>query len=326
MNATRRRFITQTVAMSVVGCSDALAQQPQYPTHPVKIIVPLPAGSGPDLRHRLIGQYLGQLWGQQTIVENRPGGGGLIATRAALAGSPDGYTLLVGLASVYTILPAQNEKLPFDVNSDLIPIGLTSNEGMVIAASPKLGINSLLELIEVAKKKPDELIIGTNPAGSLPHLAAKLFVDVSGAPMRVVPYSTGGTNDAIRDIMGGRVHAVIDGVIALKSGIEAGSLQPLAIMSHEPLRTLPSVPVASNIIPGLTALGWQSLVAPKGTPEPVVRKLTEDLQTVLANPELQRRLLETGSPFQPRSGAALRRFIDDEEKLWWPLVKKYGAT
>jgi tripartite-type tricarboxylate transporter receptor subunit TctC len=318
------RFLKSLVFIVGVMAADSLAaQQAQYPTRPVKLIVPLPAGSGPDLRHRLIGQYLTQVWGQQVVVENRPGGGGLIGTRAALAGDPDGYTLLVGLASVYTILPAQNDKLSFDVNKELIPIGLTSNEGMVIAASSKLDVTTLPELVELAKKRPNELIIGTNPAGSLPHLAAKLFVEVSGAAMAVVPYSTGGTNEAIRDILGGRVQVVIDGMPALKSNIEAGVLTPLAIMSRDPSSDLP---LASQFFPGLTAMGWQALTVRKGTPEAIQSKLTVDLQRVLANPELQKRLLQIGSPFRSLSGTELRSFIEDEEKLWWPVVKKYGAN
>ena len=323
---TKRALLSAIAAAGFGMSAVAPASAQSYPTRPVKIVVPLPAGSAPDIRHRLIAQQLGQLWGQQVIVENRPGGGGAIGTRSALAGEPDGYALLAALASIYTILPAPNEKLPFDVNSDLIPIGLTAVDAMVLASSSKLGINSLPELIALAKKNRDQLIIGTNPVGSFPYLAAKLFVDLTKAPMAVVPYSTGGTNEAIRDIMGGRVHAVIEALPGLKGSLDGGELKALAIMSHEPLPTFPNLPVASGIVPGLTAIGWLALTAPKGTPEAIVRKLTDDLRNVLKNPELQKRLLETGSEFQPLFGAELTRFIQDEEKLWWPLVKKYGVN
>jgi tripartite-type tricarboxylate transporter receptor subunit TctC len=312
------------VAFVVLPLREGTAQDAHYPTRPVKLIVPLPAGSGPDIRHRLIGEHLSQRWGQKIVVENRPGGGGVLGTKAALNNEADGYTLLVGLASVYTILPVQNDKLSFNVNTDLIPIGLTSNEGMVIAASSMLGVESLPELIELAKKRP-QLIIGTNPAGSLPHLTAKLFVDVSGAPMGAVPYSRGGTNEALRDLLGGRVHAVIDGLPALKGALQSGELKALAIMSREPSPALPNIPMASRFIPGLTAMGWQALTVARGTSEPIVRQLSSDLQAVLNNPELNKRLLETGSPFQPLFGAELSTFIQEEEQLWWPLVKKYGA-
>jgi hypothetical protein len=174
-------------------------------------------------------------------------GGGIIGTRAVLGEQPDGYTLLAALASIYMILPAQQENLPFDVNRDMIPIGLTAYEGLVMACSPKLGVNSLAEFIALAKKMPDKLVIGTNPAGSLPHVTAKLFVDLTNTGITVVPYSTGGTADAIRDILGGRVHAVIDGWASLRGGIESKDLTPLAILSPEPSTLLPDLPVAAAI-------------------------------------------------------------------------------
>jgi len=320
---TKRALLSAIAGTAFSSCAIGRASAQTYPTRPVKIIVTLPAGSAPDIRHRLIAQQLTQLWGQQVIVENRPGGGGLIGARALLAGEPDGHTLLAAAASIYTILPAQSEKLPFDVNSDLIPIGLTLREGMVLAASAKLGINSLPELLALAQKNSNQLIIGTNPAGSLPYLAGRLLVDLTKAPMMVVPYSTGGTNEAIRDIMGGRVHAVIEGMTGLKGSIEGGAIKPLAIMAHEPLPTFPNLPTASASVPGLTAVGWLALAAPKGTPDATIGKLTDGLRTVLANPQLQTRLLETGSEFHPLFGAELTRFIRDEQKLWWPLVKKY---
>ena len=312
--------------MAATGVGLAIGQPASaqtYPTRPVKIIVPLPPGSAPDVRHRLIAQALTQLWGQQVIVENRPGGGGIIGTRALLGDQPDGHTLLAALASIYMILPAQHEKLPFDVNTDMIPIGLTAYEGLVMACSPKLGVKSLAEFIALAKKMPDKLVIGTNPAGSLPHITAKLFVDLTKTAIAVVPYSTGGTADAIRDIMGGRVHAVIDGWASLRGAIESKDLTPLAILSPKPVAMLPNLPAAAATVPGFTSIGWQALTARRGTPEPIVRILGDSLRKVLDDPQLQKRLEETGPEFQPMYGAELTRFIQDEQKFWLPLAKKY---
>src|SRR5262249_8399203 len=194
---TKRGLLTATVATGFGLSMAKLAFAQSYPTRPVKLIVPLPAGSAPDVRHRLIAQALTQVWGQQVIVENRPGGGGIIGTRAALGGQPDGHTLPAALASIYMILPAQQEKLPVDVDKDMVPLGLTAYEGLVMACSPKLGVNTLPEFIALANKMPDKLVIGTNPAGSLPHITAKLLVDMTKTAITVVPYSTGGTADAI---------------------------------------------------------------------------------------------------------------------------------
>jgi tripartite-type tricarboxylate transporter receptor subunit TctC len=223
------------------------------------------------------------------------------------------------------ILPAQNENLPFDVNKDMIPIGLTAYEGLVMACSPKLGVKSLAEFIELAKKTPDKLVIGTNPAGSLPHITAKLFVDMTKTAITVVPYATGGTADAIRDILGGRVHAVIDGWASLRGGIESKDLTPLAIMSPNPTAMLPDLPVAAATVPGLTSIGWQALTMRRGTPEPIVRFVTDSLRKVLEDPALQKRLQETGPEFQPLFGAELTRFIESEQKFWLPLAKKYAT-
>jgi tripartite-type tricarboxylate transporter receptor subunit TctC len=322
---TKRELLA---GMAAAGFSLATAQPASaqaYPTRPVKIIVPLPAGSAPDVRHRLIAQALTQLWGQQVIVENRPGGGGIIGTRAMLTEQPDGYTLLAALASIYMILPAQNDKLPFDVNKDMVPIGLTAYEGLVMACSSKLGVKSLADFIALAKKMPDKLVIGTNPAGSLPHITAKLLVDLTKTAIAVVPYSTGGTNDAIRDIMGGRVHAVIDGWASLRGAIESKDLTPLAIMSPKPTASLPNLPAAAATVPGFTSIGWQALTARRGTPEPVVRALGDSLRKVLADPQLQKRLEETGPEFQPLYDAELLKFIEAEQKFWLPLAKKYAA-
>ena len=321
---TKRALLAGMAATGFGLATGQPASAQTYPTRPVKIIVPLPAGSAPDVRHRLIAQALTQLWGQQVIIENRPGGGGIIGTRAMLGEQPDGHTLLAALASIYMILPAQNDKLPFDVNKDMIPIGLTAYEGLVMACSPKLGVNTLAEFIALAKKTPDKLVIGTNPAGSLPHITAKLLVDETKTAIAVVPYSTGGTNDAIRDIMGGRVHAVIDGWASLRGAIESKDLAPLAIMSPKPAAMLPNLPVAAATVPGFNSIGWQALTTRRGTPEPIVRILGESLRKVLADPQLQKRLEETGPEFQPLYDAELLKFIEAEQKFWLPLAKKYA--
>jgi len=321
-----KRALLAGMAAAGFGLPNARPASAQtFPTRPVKMIVPLPAGSAPDVRHRLIAQALTQLWGQQIVVENRPGGGGIIGTRAALAEPPDGHTLFAALASIYMILPAQNDKLPFDVNTDMVPIGLTAYEGLVMAGSPKLGARSLAEFIELAKKMPNQLVIGTNPAGSLPHITARLFVDLTNTAIAVVPYATGGTNDAIRDILGGRVHAVIDGWASLRGGIESKDLTPLAILSPSPVALLPGLPAGVATVPGFTSIGWQALTVRRGTPEPIVRFVTESLRKVLEDPQLQKRLEETGPQFQPLYGAELTRFIESEQKFWLPLAKKYAS-
>src|SRR4029077_15497401 len=183
----------------LINFSPAVAQD-TYPSRPVRIILTLPAGSAPDVRLRVIGNQLTTIWGRQVVIENRPGGAGSLGVQALLAAPADGHTLLATVGSVFTVLPMQPNKVSFDVNRDLIPVALTSNEGMVFAVSPKLGVNNLAEFIALARAQPEKLAIGTNPWGSLPPLAARLFVKLAEAPGTVVPYSTGGTHEAIREI------------------------------------------------------------------------------------------------------------------------------
>jgi tripartite-type tricarboxylate transporter receptor subunit TctC len=194
-----------------------------------------------------------------------------------------------------------------------------------MCCSPKLGVSSLAEFIALAGKMPDKLVIGTNPAGSLPHITAKLFVDLTKTAITVVPYSTGGTADAIRDILGGRVHAVIDGWGSLRGGIESKDLTPLAILSPKPVAMLPGLPVGIATVPGFTSIGWQALTARRGTPEPILRILGQSLRKVLDDPQLQKRLMDTGPEFEPLYDAELTRFIQDEQKFWLPLAKKYST-
>jgi tripartite-type tricarboxylate transporter receptor subunit TctC len=294
-----------------------------YPSHPVRIIVSLPAGSSPDVRTRIVANQLTAILGQQVFIENRPGAGGALGVQAALSSRPDGYTLLSTVASVFTVLPAQKDNLPFNVNRDLVPIATIANEGMAFAVSPKLGVKNLAELIALARAQPDKLAIGTNPAGSLPHLAARLFVKLANAPMIVAP-STGGTNDAIRDILGGRVHAVIEGLPGLKGHLDAGDLKALAIMTKERVASVPDLPTATEAVPGLTAVGWIGIFAPKGTPDAIVQQLATSMREAMNSPEVKTRFAQTGSPFRPLFTSEFARFIESEQKLWWPVVKEAG--
>jgi tripartite-type tricarboxylate transporter receptor subunit TctC len=324
IDMTRTFLAAATLAVMLAGVSIGPAPataQDNYPSRPVRILVTLPAGSGPDIRARIVADQLTKVWGRQVVVENRPGGGGAIGTQAVLSAPADGYTLLVAAASTFTILPVQGSKPPFDVNRDLIPIGLMSNEGMAFAVSPKLGVNTLADVIARAKAEPYKIVIGTNPAGSLPHLAARLFVSLSKAPVTVVP-STGGTNEAVREIMGGRGHAVIESLPGLRPALASGDVKPIAIMTSERLSSAPNLPLATETVPGLIAVGWVALVAPKGTPQAIVEQLSKDLRTAQEAPEIRTRLEQTGTPFRPVYTADLARFIESEQKLWWPVVKE----
>ncbi|HET9607755.1 MAG TPA: tripartite tricarboxylate transporter substrate binding protein [Nitrospira sp.] len=318
---TRRTLLALLCLTAAVA--PAVAQD-QYPSRPVKIILSLPAGSSPDVRTRIVAHELGSIWGRQVVVENRPGGGGIVGAQAALSAPADGYTIFASPGSIFTILPAL-DKLPFNVNRDFVPLGLMSVEGAIVAVSPKLGINTLGELIALANKEPHKVAIGTTSAGSFPHFAGMLLAERSKAPFTVVPYSKGGTVEAIRDILGGRIHAVVEPRPGLVGALDGGQIKALAIMSNERISIMPDLPTALETVPGLTAIGWMGMVAPRGTPEPIVRQLSRDLRKVFEKPEIVAKLAQIGTPFRPLYGAEFARFIEDEQKLWLPMIRQFNA-
>jgi tripartite-type tricarboxylate transporter receptor subunit TctC len=315
------------LVVAVVANPQWAAAQDAYPSRPVRVLLSLPAGSAPDIRMRIVAAQLTTQWGRQVVVESHAGAGGALSVQALLSAPADGYTLLSTVSSVFTVLPAQRgSNLRFDVNRDLVPIALTSAEGMVLAVSSKLGVNSLADFITLAKAQPDKFIIGTNPAGSLPHLAGRLFASLSKAPVTVVPYTTGGTNEAIREILGGRIHGVVEARIGLKPYLDSGDLKALAIMSRERVTTAPDLPTAIETVPGLVAIGFTGIVAPRGMSDVIVQRLAASIRQALEVPEVKSRLEQTGTPFQPLFTGDFARFIEGEQKLWWPMVKEAGLN
>jgi tripartite-type tricarboxylate transporter receptor subunit TctC len=318
-----RLVLASMLAAISIGAAPAIAEG-TFPIKPIRIISPLPVGAGADILVRLIGEQLTGIWQQPVIVESRPGGGGIIAAQAVAAAPPDGYTLLSGAASVYTILPAEKGKLPFDVNRDFTQIGMISITAMNVAVGSRLGIASLSELIALAKSRPHEIVVGTNGTGTLPHFAALALAKRANIPITVVPYASGGTMAAIGDIMGGRVHATIEGMVGLRGNLQSGDLKLIAVMSPERDPSLPDLRTVAETVPGLTAVGWMSLAAPAGTPERVVRQLSEGLRHALETPSVRQRFDEFGAQVKIVTPAETEAFVENEQKLWWPIVKEAG--
>jgi tripartite-type tricarboxylate transporter receptor subunit TctC len=317
-------ILATVLAAAALAVAPAVAQD-NFPAKPVKIIMPLPAGSALDVVIRLVGEQMSGRWGQPVVVENRPGGAGLVAAQAVASAAPDGYTLLGGAAFIFTILPADKDKLSIDVNRDFIPIGLVGGGPMYVAVSAKLGVASLSEFIALARSKPHEILVGTNAAGTLPHFAALALAKKGNIPLTIVPYASGGTMEAIKDILGGRVHATIEAMSGLRGTLQSGDLKVIAVMSPERVALSPGVPAVAETVPGLSAVGWMSLAAPAGTPEPVVRRLNEGVRHALEAPVVKQRFDELGMQVKSMTPAETKAFIESEQKLWWPIVKEAAS-
>ena len=306
-------------AMNVVPAMAA----DSYPTRPVKIITQTPAGNGPDVIARVLADRLSQLWGQQTLIINRPGAGGLFAAQAAIASEPDGYTLYQALTSSMLILPV-TQSLPFDMQHELIPVGFMGEQPFLVAVSPSLGVSTLPELIALAKKRPGEILAASAARGAMPHLAAKLFRARAGIDMTLVPYPS--TSQGLQDIIGGRISVIFESLSGLKGVVDAGSIKPVAVTSLTRLPNLPNVPTVAEFIPDYAAGGWFALMAPTHTPESIVQKINHDLQVVLEEPDLKQKFENLGTYARPMSPAKTAEFIRAEQKIWQPLARKFIAT
>jgi tripartite-type tricarboxylate transporter receptor subunit TctC len=299
------------------------AQAQSYPSGPVKIIVGGGPGASPDVVARVVADHLARHWGQQVVVLNQPGAGGALAIRAAGSAPPDGATLYLALASNFVALPEMQASLPFDVARDFVPIGYVGEHPMLIAASPALGVSTLPELIALAKKRPGELNVAAGNRGSILHFTAEWLRSASGIEATLVHYP--GAPQALTDILGGRVHAIVDAASGLAGSISGGSIKALAVASEQRLPTHPGLPTVAETLPGFMAMGWFALMAPPKTPEVIARKVSDDLRTILERPDLKQRFLDLGTYLRPMSPTELADFIADQQRIWKPVIAATAA-
>jgi tripartite-type tricarboxylate transporter receptor subunit TctC len=306
--------------LSVWAAGPACAQA-SYPSKPVKIISDSAPGSAVDTSLRIIGEGLSKHWGQQAVIENRPGAGGAISAKVAAEAAPDGYTIYAPALSVFLTIPGKAPNLPLKLPRDFIPIGLTAIQPMSIGVNPKLGINTLPELIEHAKKQPGSVSYAVTGVGRLTHLTGELLQIRGNIKLQIVPY-TGGSAQALTDIMAGRVAMVIEGYSGLAGAYQSGQLKALAIASETRLPDLPDLPTVAETLPGFVAVGWQCVVAPVGTPEAIVRKISNDLRSVLLIPEIRDKLAARGSYVRPATAAEAEAFVRSQQELWKPALEQ----
>jgi len=291
-----------------------------YPTKPVSIITAGSPGTGPDVMARVIADGFTRAWGHQVVVINRPGAAGFLSVQTAASALSDGHTLYLGFASAFVSLPEAQPKIAPHLQR-LIPIGLVAEQPMIFAVSPKLGVNSLAELLNQARERPGEMLYGGFRA-TMPHLAGAMLVSRSEADLRFIP-SMGPRG--IQDVLEGSLHVAIEGMGAVAGLIQSGLLKPLAVAGRTRLPDYPDIPTVSEAVPSLRefeARGWVALFAPLGTPHEIVSKANADLRSMLSDPEVARKLTAQGAyprPILPEETAA---FIKQEQDLWRPIVRQ----
>lgn len=310
-----------TTALTSVNVA---AQQTQYPTRPVRILVAYPPGGGVDLAARVIGQKFTETFGQQMIIDNRGGGGGNISMELAAQAAPDGHTLIMTGAGPTTINVSLYKKIPFDPIRDFAPVALVASTIYALVVNPSVEAKSVKDLIALAKSRPGKLTYATAGIGAPPHLATELFKMMTGTDVVHVPYK--GTGPAISDLIGGQITFMFADVLAAAPQMKAGKLRGLAVSSPRRFALVPGLPtVAESGVPGFSAVGWTGLLAPAGTPQPIVSKLNSEVVRVLPLPEVKDKLAGDGSEFGKNTPEEFSVFIKQEIAKWAKVVKASGA-
>ena len=325
-----RRFLC-LAAIILAAIPAAMAQTPNmatpsesvWPNKPVRFIVPFPAATATDLIARTIGQKLGDKWGQPVVIDNRPGAAGNLGTDVAAKSAADGYTLLWGTVA-NAISPSLYSKLSYNFTKDFTPIMLVAKLPLVLVANKAMPANNLAQLTAYAKSSSNKLMFGSGGVGTSNHLAGEMFSTLTGTGLVHVPYK--GTPLAYSDLVAGRVDMMFDNIVPAMAQIKSGQLKPIAVSSAKRSATLPDVPTVSESgIPGFEAVSWVGVLAPAGTPKPILDKIHQDLLTVLAMPDVKERLATTGAELSSGTPADFEAFIRNETTKWAKAVKDSGA-
>ena len=302
----------------------ASASAQDYPSRPVKLVVPFAPAGGNDVFARLLAQGLSSTWKQQVIVENRPGAGGNIGSEFVVKSLPDGYTLLLGHTGTLAINPSLYPKLSFDPQKDFAPVSLIASAPLVLVVHPSVAVQSVKELIALAKAQPGQLNFASSGSGSGSHLAGELFNSMAGVKVTHVPYK--GTSPAVTDLLGGQVQMMFSVIPTALPYVSAKRLKALGVTSVRPQASLPGVPtVAASGLPGFESTLSYGVVAPKGTPEPIIREIHDQTIKLLATAPFKEKLAAEGAEPMGGSSGDFAALIKAETEKWRKVVQSSGA-
>jgi tripartite-type tricarboxylate transporter receptor subunit TctC len=294
-----------------------------YPIRPIRWVVTYPPGGPTDVVARAIGAKLTEAWGQQIVIDNRAGAGGVIGTDIAAKAVPDGYTLLFGTSAGLTINPALNSKLPYDAVKDFAPVSLLVLNPQILVVHPAVPVNSVKELVALAKARPGQLNYASVGLGSPNHMGMELLKALTGIDIVHVPYK--GTGPAITDLLGGQVQVMFNSMPSVIPLVASGKLKGLAVGSVQRSPAVPDIPtVAEAGVPGFENVTWYGMFAPAKTPHDIIVKLNKQVVQILASPEMAQRLASQGA--EPRSSTPeeLTKFMRVESERWKKVIKTAG--
>ena len=317
MNINRRLWAV--AACTFVAFAASLAHAQDYPSKPIRIIVPLPPGGSNDVLARLLGQKMSETFGQPVIVENKPGAAGNIATDYVAKSPPDGYTIAIAPNQTVAVNPVLYPKLPFDVVKDLEGVSMLGRVPMVLAVSPKVTAKTVAELIAQARAEPDKLTYASAGAGSPQHMAAEVFKSMTGTRLTQIPYK--GSAPALIDVLGGTVDVMFCPINSALPHIRSGKLRALGTTGTARLALLDGVPTIAETVSGYESDIWIGMVTPARTPPAVVARLNAELRRALTLPDVKDKLAEQGIYAEASSAAEFTRLIASDQKRWAAVIK-----
>ena len=293
-----------------------------YPSKPIRIVVPFPAGGPTDVLSRIIGQKMAENWGQQVLVDNRPGANTIIGAEAVARAAPDGHTLLMAIDSTLVMNQSLFSKLPYDPIKDFAPVTLTVWSHLILVTDASSGPKSVAELIQIARANPGRVNFG---AGTITtQLAGEMFKKAAGLDMVFVPYK--GSPGTVQGLLSGDVKFIVDGVTSSVPHIKSGRFRVLATMGSRPIAALPGLPTlaAEARLPGYDVVIWQGLVAPAGTPGDIIAKLNQEILRIYALPDAKERIVAAGLDPVTSTPAEFTAFIRSESERWGKAIKEAG--
>jgi len=301
----------------------SLAQNEAYPSRPVKIIAPQAPGGGVDLVARIIADKLRIAMGQSFVVENLAGAGGAIATQTAARAAPDGYTLMIGYVATHATNPAVKRNLGYDAIRDFTPIAMIGGTPNVLVVARDVPVQTLPEFIAYAKANPRKVDYGTSGVGTLNHLVMEQFKHASGIPSMAVPYRSIG--QAFTDAMGGQIHVIFPGLAAALPHLRSGAFRALAVTGEKRQPALPDVPTFKELgYEGFNGLTWYGIVGPAKLPEPIVRRLNDEINRIIASPDVRETFRSEALDLMPMTPAEFGRYIADEIAHWTEVARASG--
>ena len=315
-------------AILVIACllasANANVVAADYPTRPIRIIAPYPAGSGTDILARMVAQKMTEDWGQQVIVDNRVGAGGSIGTALGAKATPDGYTLTMAVSSAFGINPTLYSKLAYDPLRDFAPIANIGLTPQVLVASPAAEFKAVKEFVAAAKEKPGRINFASVGVGSTQHLAMEMFRATAGITLNHVPFKS--APEAYVQMIGGQVPVMFDSIATALPQVKAGKMRGLGIATLKRSPLMPDVPtIAESGYPGFEAIGWIGIAAPKGTPRPILDKLNAEVARIVTSTDVKDRLGAIAVTPVGDSRAEFEAFIKSEMAKWGKAVKESGA-